>query len=463
MNRTTLLISILSIVCITLFFSCRSVKQTPVVVEEERPPQWVQQYPIDQQYFIGIASAPITPGSAQHFSQARDAALAEIASSITVQIVSESESRIREDNYLFSHTFEERISSFAKQDLEGYELVDSWEGDHHYWVYYRLSKDLYRRQIEERIRIASNLSADLINKSESEIETNKHAQAIRYNLQAYSNISDFIGYGIEANINDENVFLENHIWGMTQDMMRSLRIEFIPSNATGRFLQGLNDKVKIKVLSQYSRSSANRPVPEMPLLLSFERGQGQLVEKVVTGPDGTANLSLSRISSPFRSQIIVAMPDIDAIAGGLGEEPAVADLIDNINLPEARLDIELESVVFCIDYVDRGKYNELIKDASNGRIRSSLSEKGFEFTTQTGKCNYILKFDANLRRGTVIQNIHTAFSDATVLFISDKGVELLSFSVSNVSGADLSFEKAKQKAVQNAVDNLMKRIDNELF
>ncbi len=463
MRKTKFLLFLFSAILISLFYSCGSTREVPAPVEKAGPPHWVQQYPIDRQYFIGIASAPILRGSAQHISQARDAALAEIASSITIQIISESESRIREANQLFSHTFEERISSFAKQDLEGYELVDSWEGDHHYWVYYRLCKDLYLSQVEEKIRVATNLAADLLNNAESDLQSGDHAQAIRYHLQAYNNIADFIGYGIETYLNGEKVFLENHIWKTTQDIIRNLKIEFSPSRATGKFLQGLTEQVKVVTVSKYHPGGSYRPVTDMPLKASFIRGNGQLTENIVTGADGTANLSLSRISSPLRSQAILVKPDIKAIAGNLKEEPAVADMINNISLPGANLTIDLETITFCIDYADRGKYNEIIRNAGDGIIRSSLSEKGFEFTSHAANCNYILKFDANLRRGTVIQNIHTAFCNATIYFISDQDVELMSFSVSNVSGADLGFEKAKQKAVQNATNNLIKRIDDELF
>ncbi len=435
----------------------------PAPEQDTQPPYWVQHYPIDRQYFIGIASTPIIPGSAQHIPQARDAALAEIASSITVHIISETESRIREQDQLFSHTFEERISSFARQDLEGFELVDTWEGDRHYWVYYRLCRDLYRRQIKEKIRVATNLARDLLRSAESEISKNNYGQALRYHLQAYSNIGAFIGFGLETNINGQNVLLENHIWKTTQDIARTLNIEFLPSRATGGFLQGLSEEVKVKVVSDYNPDIPSKPVSSMPLSASFIRGSGQLVENIVTDADGSADLSLSRISSPMRSQTIAVKPDIKAIAGNLVEEPAVVDMIGSISLPEARLTIDIEAIAFCMEYTDRGRYNEMIRNVSDGIIRSSLSEKGFEFVSRKNKCNYILKLDANPRRGTVVQNIHTAFCNATIHFISDRGVELMSFSVSNVSGADLSFEKAKEKAVQNAVDRLIKRIDDDLF
>ncbi len=463
MRKINFLLFLFSAMIISFLFSCGSTRNVPVPVEEKKPPHWVQQYPIDRQHFIGIASAPIIPGSAQHMSQARDAALAEIASSITVQIITESESRIREHDYLFSHTFEERISSFAKQDLEGFELVDTWEGDHHYWVYYRLCRDLYRRQIEEKVRVATNMATDLLANAQSEIEEGSYAQAILYQMQAYNSIGDFIGYGIETTINDKEEILENYIWRNAQDAIRNLKIDIVPSRVTGYFLQGLMEPVFIRVVSGDPSGVAQSPVSGMPLILTFVRGNGQLAENIATDRNGMAELSLTRISSPLRSQTIMVKPDIKAIAGSLESEPAIVDLINNINLPEERLTIDLKEITFCLDYADKGAYNELISNASDGVIRSSLSDKGFEFTSDSNRCNYILKFDANLRRGTVIQNIHTAFCNATVYFISDQGVELISFSVNNVSGADLSFETAKEKAVQNAVDRVVKRISDELF
>ena len=454
---------IFAAICCVVLLSFGTTQKVSDDFEDTLPPQWVQRYPIDPQYFIGIASAPITPGSAEHISKARDAALAEIAASITVQIVSESESHIREENQFFSHTFEERISSFAKQDLEGYELVDSWEGDHHYWVYYRLCRDLYRRQKEEKINIATRIATDLIHDADKERQKGNQRHALFYYFQAYNNIGDFIGYGLESTINEQEVFLENHIWGEIQNITGNLKIEFIPSKTVGMFLGGLLKPVEIKVRSDYLTGDSFKAVPGMPLAVYFLRGSGELSESIITGDDGTTNLSLTKINSPLSSQVIKVKPDPESIAGNMAKEEAVAEMISNISLPEARLEIDLRPVTVCLDYTERGEYNEIIKNSSRGTITSSLSRKGFEFTDDIHSCNYFLKLDANLRRGTVIQNIHTAFCDATVYFIDEENVELMSFSVRNISGADLSFIKAKQKAIENSVDKLVKQIKDELF
>ncbi len=46
------------------------------------------------------------------------------------------------------------IKSSAADELENFEMVDSYEDDHDYWVYYRISKEAHakNRQFRERER-----------------------------------------------------------------------------------------------------------------------------------------------------------------------------------------------------------------------------------------------------------------------------------------------------------------------
>ena len=40
------------------------------------------------------------------------------------------------------------IQALTKADLEGYELVDTWDNGNEYWVYYKLSKKIHNANIQ---------------------------------------------------------------------------------------------------------------------------------------------------------------------------------------------------------------------------------------------------------------------------------------------------------------------------
>ncbi|MFW6351240.1 MAG: LPP20 family lipoprotein [Bacteroidota bacterium] len=450
-----------------LMFSCTG-KKNIVAVPENSKPGWVKNYPIDPGYYTGVASAPLHPFNTNHIAQARDAALSEIAASITVQIVSESESTIREDNLFFSQSFEERITSFAKQQLEGYELVDTWEGDNQYWVYYRLSKAEYQRQLQNKMQRAEDISSDLVEKANLQIKENNLNLAISYYLQAFSALSEFAGYGIESEIEQQKVILDNYIYQNVQNLFSGLMIVPEKNIVEAEFLKGLGGPVRVFVYSSDTNSNNRKPVSSFPVKAGFASGNGSLVEEYNTGNDGAFFLRVSKVTNPSIHQTIVLKPDLKRFEDLYAAQTPVLELINGFDMPESKITLQIKPVVVCLDFSGegrniRGSYSNKVAGAAEGTLRSSLSDKGFRFTDNRNACQYIIKMDAKTRNGTIMQDIHTAFCDASLYVLDNNHEELAGFSVSNIAGADLSFDRAQRKSIGNATENLLKKLEKQWF
>ncbi|MFW5758666.1 MAG: LPP20 family lipoprotein [Bacteroidota bacterium] len=439
-----------------------------VTVSENPKPAWIKNYPIDRNYYTGVASAPLHPFNTNHIAQARDAALAEIAASITVQIVSESQSTIREDNLFFSQSFEERITSFAKQQLEGYELVDTWEGDNQYWVYYRLSKEEYQRQLQNKIQKAQDISSDLVKKANIQVQESNLNLAIGYYLQAFSALGEFAGYGIESEIEQQKVILDNYIYQNLQNLFSGLMI--VPENKVveAEFLKGLDKSVRVFIYTSSTRNNDKKAVSSFPVKAYFGSGNGSLVEEYNTGNDGNFFLRVSKITSPASHQTIILKPDLKRFEDLYAAQTPVLELINGFDMPESKITLQIKPVVVCLDFSGegrniRGSYSNKVAGAAEGTLRSSLSDKGFRFTDNKNACQYIIKMDAKTRNGTIMQDIHTAFCDASLYVLDNNQEELAGFSVSNIAGADLSFDRAQRKSIGNATENLLKKIEKQWF
>jgi len=92
-----------------------------------KKPDWVNKRPIDNNSYIGIGVAEKDIETSEYIQKAKDRALREIASEITVTISSATLNQILEKAGVVKEEFESQIKSSTQAQLEGYELVDTWE------------------------------------------------------------------------------------------------------------------------------------------------------------------------------------------------------------------------------------------------------------------------------------------------------------------------------------------------
>ena len=114
-------------------------------------PGWIDNYPIDELYYIGIGSSDTGNKSGDYeraLIQARLNLAAEISTSIKAetQIVTRDSSDGR-----YSESFTEKLNQSVEQNLKELEIVDTfYSRNQGYWVYIRLNKDRWREiQTEE--------------------------------------------------------------------------------------------------------------------------------------------------------------------------------------------------------------------------------------------------------------------------------------------------------------------------
>jgi hypothetical protein len=121
-----------------LFFAVFSIS---AVYGDEEPPEWVYNPPAGEtDYFIGI-------GNSENRQAARELALMELSSSISTTIESELVVNTVDTGDTLTEELKIRIRERVKQKLRGHELYDSFYSPKSgYWVYYRLSKEEFRKQ-----------------------------------------------------------------------------------------------------------------------------------------------------------------------------------------------------------------------------------------------------------------------------------------------------------------------------
>ena len=164
-------------------------------------PNWVAQRPVNNNYYIGIGIA--STSSSNYIQSAKNSALNDLSSEISVNISSELVDIMVEKSGMNAEESRSVIHASTKADLEGYEVMGTWENGFEYWVYYRLSKSTYKAQQELKRKNAISLSLDLFKKGK-EKETNWNTKgstinsAIEYYVQALKPIENYYGDPLET-------------------------------------------------------------------------------------------------------------------------------------------------------------------------------------------------------------------------------------------------------------------------
>jgi len=133
-----------------LFLGCKSIKGS--LLNENNAPNWVLSTPIHPDYYIGVYSADKL--SINFREKAKKGALENLASEISVKISGESVLNTLETEGSFNQEYEQKIKIQSSEEIEGYELMGTWENDTQYWVYYRLLKSKYAQIKKDRIEKA---------------------------------------------------------------------------------------------------------------------------------------------------------------------------------------------------------------------------------------------------------------------------------------------------------------------
>lgn len=192
-------------VLITLFFIVSIFSQVP---------QWVDNYPIVDTAYVGIGFG--LKSNPDYIKDAKKEALSDLISSISLTVSSESEYSKYENNF-YEDSYQQTIKRHASSKLKGHKLIDTYENDDYYWVYYAITKQAYKdylqslkdaqnrisfyiENIEGDQQISPNKNQSLINKL-SKVMTNES-----FNLASNKNDASYI-IKVESNFYGEKSFM----------------------------------------------------------------------------------------------------------------------------------------------------------------------------------------------------------------------------------------------------------------
>ena len=421
-------------------------------------PDWVSRQPHNREYYIGIGFSEKNDVNKDYARQAKNNALNELASEITINISSEIVDVITVQSGLSATDFRSEVQSSTKASLEGYELVDMWEDDREYWVYYRLSKVEYERRKREKLEKALNLSKDLFFKAKERERQSDPAESMILYKQSFAPIQNYLGESLLTEYEGSKIYLQNEIYSSLQSLLGRIDLRAVKSNLKGKVGRPLSEPVSVRAV-YISPDGKERGVQNLPLKFSFVRGSGDLVTNLRTDRAGFARSRLSKITAIDKIQIVKAEVDLVSAAENDTSNRIIRVILNNLTIPNARVILNITGLTVYLQSSEKNLGKPLDVLSITPRIKNWLSQRGFTFVDDIGNADFMIELVAASRQGSKMFGQYAAYVDLEITAIDlATGEELFSDAMTNIKGMQLNYDKAGMEAFDNTFDKLKEEL-----
>ena len=440
-----------------LFPACKSKQpavkaEIPVATEAQRP-AWVNARPVKDADYIGIGQCP--KGRPDFQETAKKNALNDLASEISVTVEGNSLLYTLDRKYKFDEEFTSTINTSTKERIEGYELVDSYDGPDSYWVYYRLSKSEHARIKAERKQKAIDQATDLYGRSKSSLASGDMKTAFDLDLRALIAMKEYWGESDQVTVDGRQMPLANQLFSDLQSMTSGVRLAVLPERC------GLNwsNRFKREMLVSATLSPAGHALAQLPITIEFPGQSGKVTESRNTDTEGRARTTIQRLDLQASAPEMVVRLDVDALVSKDLDPTFTRPLLGSLTIPEVRVSIDktMPSVYFTDSEKNMGQ--ALPESPLLLALKEELTTMGFRAVARPAEADLEMGITANTREMGESNGFFTVALDHA-LKVRDRrsGDVIYEGGKQGVKGIQLNYQKAGLDAYKKAALDLRKEL-----
>lgn len=426
--------------------------EQPVSTGAERP-AWVRSRPISDADYVGIGLCPKTRPDYQE--TAKKNALNDLASEISVKVEGNSLLYTLDRKYKFDEEFTSTINTRTNEQLEGYELVDSYESANEYWIYYRLNKAEHARIKAERKRKAIAQATDLYQRARQSLAAGDLKSAFDQDLRALIAMKEYWGESDQVSVDGRDVPLANEVFNDLQRLTSGVRLSVLPERCELNY--GNRFKREMLISAAYAGNGAARDLAQLPLTMAYPGLTGKVTETRNTDTEGRARTTVQRVDLDTPAPELLVRLDVDALVSKDLDATFTRPLIGSLTVPE--LHVAIDRVMPRV-FIQASETNmgQPVADAGVALgLKEELTRKGFRFVERAADADMGLNVTASTREGGEASGFFTAYLDVAFSFKDRRtGDTIYEGGRQGVKGIQLTYPKAGLDAYKKAAQDLKK-------
>lgn len=296
---------------VIVLVGCKSKQQVVAEQPQEiKVPLWVSSRPNNGFKYVGIGFAEKSKGPGYQM-EAKKAALYDLASEIKTNISSNSVLYTVQNNNNFNENFNSLIKLSNTDNLEGYQLIDAYENDKQYWVYYQLDKQEYADLKAKKKLQTINRAAALIASSFTDELNKDFSASLKKRIQAFGVLTPYLS--------EEIVFDESQTNGIKtvfdltsriQQQLQSITTDFGSEPPSLKPYQASYSPLSYRLLINNTAALQN-----FPFLVSSDDDRVSVQGYAVTNNRGNIAIKVNHVE-PIEQQVGFSLqPDIKSLMG----------------------------------------------------------------------------------------------------------------------------------------------------
>lgn len=428
---------------------CKSTEKNTKVYQPE--PSWIASTPVNSNYYIGIFGTQKT--TSDYRTAAKKGALDNLSSEISVNISGESVLHSLEKNGVFDQEFKQNIKISTQKNLEGYELVSTWEGANEYWVYYRLSKAEYARLKQAKLDAVLNKAKDQFSRAKVKHKEFDYSQAFSLSVQALESVSGYLDTPLKTEFEGREVFFATEVLSFLQSITDELAI--VPSFKSKSVKLG--DELTGKTVYVNVVGKNNKAVNGIPILSEYKALLSNK-ERTKTDLNGKAQMEFGVINQSKKSQTITSQIDFQRLSEASTNHRMVLALLKYLPVKTCKSTLTVNPPKVYIVSKER-ELGRKIKTKLAGGIKQTLISKGFEVTNYKKNADLILVITGNTEDAGVNRGAHVVYFKGSIeVFKKTDNSLVFSQQIKQEKGMQLVLKRASEDAYVKAGDFIKRRI-----
>ena len=409
-------------------------------------PLWVSRRPTQDGYHVGIGVARREESLPASRDRALKSALENIATQIETSVSGETRMNETEESGQVRGAYSAEIMTMVSATLEGVEIVDAWDDAENCWVYARLSVARFERLRRERIVRARRSALAVLTQAE---ESAAEAEQLGLLLRALRALRDALGDPLRVRHRGRTITLDTEIPLRIQAILSSIELEASPVDTPIK--QGTAVDVPLEVMASFRDDDGNRrALKGMPIRFAFDRGRGDLVARVWTGPGGAAVSKLRAVHDPAAYQAVRATIDLASFPVADLRDPTYHRRLAEFAIPSTiiRLNVLEQAVYVVSDESNLG--HPLAIPYLQAMVKQHLGKMGLGLVDRPGQADLAVEISARTRPGGQYGDVCFSFLDLVFSVRNRRGVELFHTALTNIKGSGVSHVQAGMAAFRKA-------------
>ncbi|MGZ4042536.1 MAG: LPP20 family lipoprotein [Bacteroidia bacterium] len=291
------------------FTSCKS-KKVVATAPEVAAPLWVSARPNNGFKYVGIGFADKSKSSGYQM-EAKKNALYDLASEIKVDISSNSVLYTVQNNNTFNENFNSLIKLSSSDNIEGYNLIDTYENDKQYWVYYTLDKAEYANIKAQKKQQTVTKASNLIVASYNDEQNQDFSSCLKKRIQAFGVLTPYLSE--EINFDPAQTKGIKNVFDLTNLIQQQLQSIFVGAQ---KEMPQLKPYQQVYAPLVYSLELKNKvALQNFPFIVTSEEEKVKVMDKASTNLVGEIQIKVNSVEPLNQTVAFSLNPDISGLMG----------------------------------------------------------------------------------------------------------------------------------------------------